>query len=516
MVALWAGGNRSTASRQCRRQLTQAAADKTRVSNASNCSRRATCCPEFAWVGYISSVDSRTITEDEAMALIERDESLLWDQKSARSSGAVAEKIAVALANSDGGEFILGIEDARAASGILRWSGFSSIEESNFIHQALAGDVHPPVSYSYENLVVEGREPQGIACLVRVEKSVDVHFTSGKKCLVRRGASSREISGQAITDLQLSKGTKSYEDQQLADYDIDELSHELELHNFLKSYSPRADVEGFARRERIVDRTSGQCRVAAAVLFAEYPSSVVPKRCAVKIARYNTAAEPRREHLDSPPLTIEGPARQVIERTLEEATKIIQSVSVLQVDGSLEPMQYPPEALKEIVVNAIIHRDYNISDDVHVSIFDNRVEVKSPGGLPGQMTLDLLFKERASRNPKILRLLNRYENPPNQDIGEGLKTAREKMTEAKLREPKFSVEGNYFLAVLPHERLARPEELVIEYLASNAEITNKIARELTGIRSENTMKEVFYSLRDVNKIERVPGKLGNRAAWKSV
>lgn len=90
------------------------------------------------------------------------------------------------------------------------------------------------------------------------------------------------------------------------------------------------------------------------------------------------------------------------------------------------------------------------------------------------------------------------------------------MTEAKLREPKFSVEGNYFLAVLPHERLARPEELVIEYLASNAEITNKIARELTGIRSENTMKEVFYSLRDVNKIERVPGKLGNRAAWKSV
>jgi hypothetical protein len=52
--------------------------------------------------------------------------------------------------------------------------------------------------------------------------------------------------------------------------------------------------------------------------------------------------------------------------------------------------------------------------------------------------------------------------------------------------------------------------LVIEYLASNVEITNKIARELTGIRSENTMKEVFYSLRDVNKIERVPAKFGNK------
>ncbi|MFF2677663.1 ATP-binding protein [Arthrobacter koreensis] len=461
-------------------------------------------------------MEKRKISEEEALALIVRDESHLWDQKSARSGGTVVEKIAVALANSDGGEFILGIEDARSGSGILRWSGFASIEEANFIHQALAGDIHPPVPYSYENLEIEGRGSQGIACLVRVEKSVDVHFTSGKKCLVRRGASSREISGQAITDLQLSKGTKSYEDQQLADYDVVELADEPELHFFLKSYSPRADVEGFTRRERIVDRASGQCRVAAAVLFSEYPSSVVPKRCAVKIARYNTAGAPRREHLNSPPMTIEGPARKVIERTLEEAAKIIQSVSVLQLDGSLEPMKYPPEALKEIVVNAIIHRDYNISDDVHVSIFDNRVEVKSPGGLPGQMTLELLFKERASRNPKILRLLNRYENPPNQDIGEGLKTAREKMTEAKLREPKFSVEGNYFLAVLPHERLARPEELVMEYLASNIEITNKIARELTGIRSENTMKEVFYSLRDVKKIERVPGKNGNLAAWRLV
>lgn len=467
-------------------------------------------------LGYIVTVETRKISEEEALALILRDESLLWDQKSARSGGAVVEKIAVALANSDGGEFILGVEDARADAGIQRWSGFANIEESNFIHQALAGEIHPPVPYSYENLEIEGRESQGIACLIRVEKSVDVHFTSGKKCLVRRGASSREISGQAITDLQLSKGTKSYEDQQLADYDIAELSDEPELHHFLKSYSPRADVEGFTRRERIVDRASGQCRVAAAVLFSEYPSSVVPKRCAVKIARYNTAGEPRREHLASPPMTIEGPARKVIEATLEETTKIIQSVSVLQLDGSMEPMKYPPEALKEIVVNAIIHRDYNISDDVHVSIFDNRVEVKSPGGLPGQMTLELLFKERASRNPKILRLLNRYENPPNQDIGEGLKTAREKMTEAKLREPKFSVEGNYFLAVLPHERLARPEELVMEYLASNAEITNKIARELTGIRSENTMKEVFYSLRDVGKIERVPGKNGNLAAWQLI
>ncbi len=56
------------------------------------------------------------------------------------------------------------------------------------------------------------------------------------------------------------------------------------------------------------------------------------------------------------------------------------------------------------------------------------------------------------------------------------------MTEARLKEPRFAVEGNYCVAVLPHEKLARPEELIMEYLESNDEITNRIARELTGIQ----------------------------------
>lgn len=461
-------------------------------------------------------MEIRKISEAEALALITREESLLWDQKSARSNGAVVEKIAVAFANADGGEFILGIEDAKAGGTLERWQGFASIEETNHIHQSLAGGVQPPVPFSYENLQIEGREAQGIACLIRVEKSVDVHYTSGNKCLIRRAASSRELVGQAVTDLQLSKGTKSYEDQLLADYDVAEFADEVELELFLKSYSPSTSPEELVRKERLADRSSGQCKVAAAVLFAEHPTGLVPKRCAVKISRYNTTGEPRREHLAFKPITVDGPARKLIEETLVETTRIIESVSVLQPDGSMEPMKYPPEALKEIIVNAIIHRDYNISDDVRVSIFDNRVEVMSPGGLPGQMTLELLFKERASRNPKILRLLNRYDDPPNKDFGEGLRTAREKMTEARLKEPRFSVEGNYFVAVLPHDKLARPEELVMEYLESHAEITNKVARDLTGIQSENSMKDVFYSLRDVNKIERVPDKAGRSAAWKKV
>ncbi len=70
------------------------------------------------------------------------------------------------------------------------------------------------------------------------------------------------------------------------------------------------------------------------------------------------------------------------------------------------------------------------------------------------------------------------------------------------------------VVILRHESLGSPEQLVMDYLAMNAEITNSIGRDITGIKSENTMKEVFYRLRDRDQLEQVPNKFGNKAAWQ--
>ena len=130
---------------------------------------------------------------------------------------------------------------------------------------------------------------------------------------------------------------------------------------------------------------------------------------------------------------------------------------------STEPLCYPPEALKEVIVNAVIHRDYNIPDDIVIRVFDNRVEVKSPGRLPGHMTLDNLLTDRFSRNPTINRLINKYPDPPNKDIGEGLKTTMRSMAEAKLKPPRFVQEDNYFIVTIEHTGLARPQEIVLQF-----------------------------------------------------
>ena len=75
-------------------------------------------------------------------------------------------------------------------------------------------------------------------------------------------------------------------------------------------------------------------------------------------------------------------------------------------------------------------------------------------------------------------------------------------------------EGNYVKAIIPHTSLATPEEAVIAFLEHNDTIKNSQARELTGIKSENTMKTIFYKLRDNEIIERVPGLEGPSAAWR--
>jgi ATP-dependent DNA helicase RecG len=229
------------------------------------------------------------------------------------------------------------------------------------------------------------------------------------------------------------------------------------------------------------------------------------------VTRYETKEEdPERDHLASSEL-IEGPAYQLIHKVVERITEVMSAISIWTVDG-LKKVQYPPEAVWEIVVNAIIHRDYAIADDVQIRLFDNRIEVQSPGKLPAFVRVDNILDVRYSRNKQLVRTLARYANPPNRDMGEGLNTAFQKMKEWKLRSPVIEETDNSVLVVIPHTPLAKPEEIVMEFLRKNGLITNKQARELTGIRSENAMKNVFYSLRDGGFIEMIPK--GNKTEWK--
>lgn len=446
--------------------------------------------------------------------IADRDEGHFFDLKSKEINGKGVQKIAAALANSDGGEFVVGIKDkSEGTTPSDRWDGFSDIEAMNSTLQSVF-DLKPSIDVKYEFMICE----VGVGYLLRivVDKAAHVVSTSDGSVVVRHGAQSISLKDpDKIQQLAFSKGATSFEDTVLSGTPTEQVIETAPMREFLLKYSPKTDALDFVINQNLVDFKTWEPRVASALLFHPLPSGVMPRKCAVKITRYETREDdPEREHL-ADQITVEGPLNDLIRNSVSTVTATMSSVKVWTSDG-MGNLDYPPEAIWETVANAIIHRDYSISDDVQIQIFDNRIEIKSPGKLPGYVTIDNILDSRFSRNPKIVRTLNRFPDPPNKDMGEGLNTTFQKMKEFGLREPRIVEQGNYVVVSLPHTPLATPGEAIMKFLDTHGSITNRQAREITGIKSENLVKIEFYKLRDAGLLEQIPELKGPKSAWRKV
>jgi ATP-dependent DNA helicase RecG len=235
------------------------------------------------------------------------------------------------------------------------------------------------------------------------------------------------------------------------------------------------------------------------LLYADDPQAILPKT-GIKLYRYQTNSEGTRDTLTGNPVTMEGPAYQLIHQAVQRTISMVESIPVVGVEG-FERVSYPRESIHEIITNAVLHRDYSLNDEIHVRVFNNRVEVQSPGTLPGHVTVRNILDERFSRNPRLVRLINKYKNPPNKDVGEGLNTA-------------FEQGDGSVRVTLKHERLAPAEEIISNFLRTNEEINNSTARKITYIGSENAVKRIFQKMMESGIIERIPGRSLGKTGYR--
>lgn len=452
------------------------------------------------------------LTTKEYETIANRDEGHFFDIKSKAIDGRGIQKIVVAFGNADGGEFVIGVKDKEeAATAAARWDGFTDIEAMNSSLQAVF-EVKPGADARYEFLTCELHA--GYLLRISIEKASEVLYTTDGRVVQRHGAQSITIKDpMRIQQLAFAKGASSFEDTILTGTPTEQITEAEELESFLQGYSPKTDPLEFVINQNLVDYKTWEVRAAAALLFHPSPSAIMPRKCAVKVTRYETREEdPERDHL-AEQVTIEGPLFQLIRETVDVVTKMMSQVKVWTADG-MGTLEYPPEAIWETIVNAVIHRDYSISDDVQIYIFDDRIDIHSPGKLPGYVTVDNILDARFSRNQKIVRTLNRYNDAPNKDLGEGLNTAFQKMKEFGLKDPEIFEEGNYTVVRLPHTPLATPGDAIMQFLETHDRITNRQARDITGIRSENLVKREFYKLRDTGLLEQIPELKGPKSAWR--
>lgn len=455
------------------------------------------------------------ISSSNAAKLLSKQEGHFLDFKAREIAPSRLTKSLSAFANADGGDLYVGIAEEKDAA-VFHWRGFSRIEDANSHLQSFEivspfGDDIDGEFLEVESTDNDGSFP-GFVLHINTRKSRFVRKSSDGKIYKRLSASNQPVvTEEAITLLRRQKGVESFEDETLS-VPIEEVTNSLAIIEYLLEAVPTAEPEIYLRGQYLTHGTKPT--VAAVLLFSDLPQAILPKRCGIKIYRYSSE-ESTRERLVSDPSTVEGNLYSQVYAAIEKTIGVISDAAFLDEEG-LRTVRYPTETLHEIITNAVLHRDYSVTDDVHIRIFENRVEVESPGRLPGHIRPENILTERLSRNPNLVRHLNRFPNPPNKDVGEGLDTAFESMRKLNLRDPIVQERENSVLVTIRHESLASPEQQVVKYLDKNPTIRNEEARKLTGIGSESKMKKTFERLIQVGEIEHAPGTAGRGYAYRKV
>lgn len=449
------------------------------------------------------------ISKSQATQIIATQEGQFADVKAIEILPSKLTKTISAFANSDGGELYIGIEEKDGASKNHAWRGFPNPEAANAHLETFERFFPLGMDYQYEFLQCDAFP--GLVLHVTVNKTLGVINASNGTPYLRRGAQCLPVDGnEALRRLEYSKGVVSFE-ANLTDATPETVIASPIIKDFLTAMIPTAQAEPWLRKQRLL--RDEKPTVAGVLLFAEEPQAVLPKRCGIKVYRYKTK-DPKgfREALAFDPRTVEGCLYDQIKEAVQLTTEITEKIPKLGED-SLKEFKYPNETLHEIITNAVIHRDYSVADDVHIRIFDNRIEVQSPGRLPAHITAENILNERFARNGVIVRLLNKFPNAPNKDVGEGLRTAFAAMHSFGLKEPGIIEKDNAVVVIIKHEPLASSEESIMMFLDEHHTIKKAEAREVTHLGVDQ-ISFVLKRMLTKRLIEKVPGTRARNTAYR--
>ena len=320
------------------------------------------------------------------------------DRVRAPRRDAIADELA-AFGNTIGGTLIFSVSDAGAIQPMNRQQ-MDALEA--FVSEICADSIRPPLVFVTQRLAL----PNDLSVLVvEVEQSALVH-RSPNGYLVRQGSSKRELSAEALHRLFQQRGRSGLlgpDEAIVAGTGPNTLDTAL-ADRFLSSRATEPTTVQLAKLGLVREDDTGVTRatVAGVLLCTVRPDTHI-RGALVEAVRYRGTVLGRASQHDAASIT--GPLDQQIRDTVN-FVRLNTQVAARKVPGRVETPQFSPRAVFEAIVNAVVHRDYSIENGkIRLFIFDDRLELYSPGGLPNTLPIEAMRNRQATRNETLASIL---------------------------------------------------------------------------------------------------------------
>ena len=374
-----------------------------------------------------------------------------------------------AFSNGTGGTLILGLDEA---TGFRPSPGFDATRAQDALARTCADDVHPPVRSAIEIVAFEGAYVV-VAEVPEISPLAKPAYVKGRGeyqgSFIRGGDGDRKLSEYEVALLHANRGQPRDDREPVADASMADLDEEAvdALLRRMRRRQPRAfrsasDEVALQRLGVLVPAGAEGALVpslAGLLTLGAYPQQFFPQLNVTFVVfpalDRGIVPEGGPRFIDN--RTLNGPIPVMVADAVDAMTRNMRVASTIRGVGREDSYEYPVEALREAVVNAIMHRDYAPAArgaQVQIEMYPDRLLVRNPGGLYGPVSEGELGTEgvSSSRNPVLSALLQEVQLPDSDRVicenrGTGIPTMLEQLRRSGTASVRFSNAISHFTTV---------------------------------------------------------------------
>jgi len=345
----------------------------------------------------------------------------------------------VAFSNSGGGKIFIGVSDTGEITGL---SSTDMNRLNGLVSNAASQHVRPPINPQTENIAL----PKGLVMVITVLDGISKPYSDKdgvfwvKSGADKRKATSREEIQRLFQQAGLIHGDEIViNNMTVADVDIPYFIEFFEKNNKIRLDDQKNSIPVILENMNLMK--NGSMNVSGALLFAKNPQLKLPVFI-VKAICFPGNEIDAKTYIESVDIT--GKMEEVFRAGKSFMLRNIMKVQGGQNINSLGVLEIPEIAIEELLVNALIHRDYFISSPIRIFIFKNRIEIISPGHLPNNLTVENIKNGNSNiRNPILSSFATKIL--PYRGIGTGVQRA---LTEYPDIDFENDLDGNQFKVII--------------------------------------------------------------------